>query len=593
LNWFRQILFLRIRCCNNKNCTSDFSDFLGGTNLLPDPKLPSAGETADKVACLQVAVAVAAHKYGESMSYSSAIFSVQATQAETPLVSSENLQDAQMSVPPASAGGIADMSLPPTVEDIAPQAEGPLLAGDAMDTVEDGSEEGKAQMSPQQQHKKKGTARVVKSQRGGKSAGGSTGRKKGGGPGGRRKKAAASNENAAVNGAGEGGEGGGSGADANANEDESESDQGTYCICHGPDDHRFMISCDSCSDWFHGDCVGMDKETGEKLVQQYVCPRCEEPRARHVTRYKKLCALPGCGEPSRIYNAKDPSVFCSKAHCDAWWEMMVSGLPKSKGVIGGRGGAATAAGVVAGDVLTQADFVGLLDRHGREPAREGSTWKLGDEPFAIEPSFWDKARMDEVLTEEERLFVTASSQDRRALQEEVVLCKKQLQLLDMAAERRKQLIVAAGASSNKDMCGYDYNLDAVGSSAAFAALEKSARGQAIFAAGRLDPPPQAADEDQEDPDPDVAKKAMAAAWASAGPPPSAAGDWTCRAKRCKPHGAWYNSMVKGVRHTIKQLTGEAKEKLEAEVRMQECAAVRYQRRAREANWVEEIVDTDD
>jgi COMPASS component SPP1 len=506
------------------------------------------------------------------MSKSGPVLSMQPDQSRE---TSEQAQDVAMTAPsqtwdgtpaetPDSEGNI------PSTEDFVPKFEQTDPANVLVAVAgESGPMADANKPKSPQQHKKKGTAKVVKPRKGGK-AGGPAKRKTGGASAKKKKTAGAAADGADSEGALHGGDAEEDGSVAG--DDGSESDQGTYCICHGPDDHRFMISCDSCSDWFHGNCVGMDKETGEKLVQQYVCPRCEEPRVRFVTRYKKLCALPGCDEPARIYNAKDPSVFCGKLHCDQWWETMIGRLPKGK-----------AGAVVAGDVLTQADFVGLLDRQGQDGAKHGAQWKLGEKPFTIKPSFWDQVPLEEALTAEELVFVTASSADRRALQQEIVLCKKQLQLLDMAAERRKQLILAAGTGANKDMCGYDYNLDAVGSSAAFAAFDHSARGQAIFAAGSLDPP-MANEGNGETKD--------AVAWEGSGPPPNAAGDWTCRARRCKPHGAWYNSMVKSVRHTMKQLAAEAKEKHEAEMRVQDCAAVRYQRRPREANWVEEIMDTD-
>jgi hypothetical protein len=34
-----------------------------------------------------------------------------------------------------------------------------------------------------------------------------------------------------------------------------------YCLCRGGDDGDSMISCDSCQDWFHSNCVGFVKHS--------------------------------------------------------------------------------------------------------------------------------------------------------------------------------------------------------------------------------------------------------------------------------------------------------------------------------------------
>lgn len=61
-----------------------------------------------------------------------------------------------------------------------------------------------------------------------------------------------------------------------------------YCICRQPHNNRFMICCDRCEEWFHGDCVGISEARGrllERNGEDYICPNCtilqvqDEPNA--------------------------------------------------------------------------------------------------------------------------------------------------------------------------------------------------------------------------------------------------------------------------------------------------------------------------
>ena len=47
-----------------------------------------------------------------------------------------------------------------------------------------------------------------------------------------------------------------------------------YCICNGPNDGSFMMACDFCDEWFHGNCAGVTEKQGHK-TDLYVCPECK------------------------------------------------------------------------------------------------------------------------------------------------------------------------------------------------------------------------------------------------------------------------------------------------------------------------------
>ncbi|KAJ8939720.1 hypothetical protein NQ314_011006 [Rhamnusium bicolor] len=58
-----------------------------------------------------------------------------------------------------------------------------------------------------------------------------------------------------------------------------------YCICRSSDSSRFMIACDACEEWYHGDCIKISEKEA-KLIKQYFCIRCKEEDPTLVTRWR-------------------------------------------------------------------------------------------------------------------------------------------------------------------------------------------------------------------------------------------------------------------------------------------------------------------
>ncbi|XP_015188319.1 PREDICTED: CXXC-type zinc finger protein 1-like [Polistes dominula] len=58
-----------------------------------------------------------------------------------------------------------------------------------------------------------------------------------------------------------------------------------YCICRSSDSSRFMIGCDACEEWYHGDCINIT-EKDAKHIKQFFCIRCKEEDPTLITRYK-------------------------------------------------------------------------------------------------------------------------------------------------------------------------------------------------------------------------------------------------------------------------------------------------------------------
>ncbi|WBW75226.1 Set1C PHD finger subunit Spf1 [Schizosaccharomyces osmophilus] len=80
-----------------------------------------------------------------------------------------------------------------------------------------------------------------------------------------------------------------------------------YCLCKGPDDGRWMLGCDGCEDWFHGECVNIP-ESYDELTVQYFCPSCMAS-GRGVTAWKRKCRLRECSKPAEV-----SSKYCCHEH---------------------------------------------------------------------------------------------------------------------------------------------------------------------------------------------------------------------------------------------------------------------------------------
>lgn len=344
-----------------------------------------------------------------------------------------------------------------------------------------------------------------------------------------------------------------------------ESDNGPYCLCRGPDDHRWMIFCEHCEDWFHGECINMSKDIGESLIEKFICPNCTTDDL--LTLYKKTCALTGCRRPARVAQ-EEQSVFCSNEHAQTWWERMIAKLPKTKGKGGG-----------VNDQLIQEEFMALLSG-GLSGVDEEGLWRLVKTPFSDEkPKEEDKGQgqlfrclllmiqltdlfldneedASKHLSEEEKEFLENAAAARFHLAEETLLCHKMLTLLDLAHSRR-QAAISAG-HFKEDICGYDQRLDTISARDAFAAFAKSPEGEAILKASKLGDPLGEADE----------VRGM------------------CERKRCKIHSGWYKMLSLGIKYQIRELASQAGEVGEEEKVVRQAAKERWRRRQSEKNWVE-------
>ncbi|KAI5814760.1 hypothetical protein BZA77DRAFT_318013 [Pyronema omphalodes] len=93
-----------------------------------------------------------------------------------------------------------------------------------------------------------------------------------------------------------------------------------YCICRKPDTGKWMIGCDGCEDWYHGECVDIKEEDAD-LIDKYYCQYCTTPTL--TTTWRRMCRLPSCRRPAQT-TAVPPSKYCSSDHGILYMKSLLS-----------------------------------------------------------------------------------------------------------------------------------------------------------------------------------------------------------------------------------------------------------------------------
>lgn len=59
-----------------------------------------------------------------------------------------------------------------------------------------------------------------------------------------------------------------------------------YCICRRPDINCFMIGCEKCNEWFHGDCIQITEKMA-KGIRQWYCQQCRVNDPTLAIKYRQ------------------------------------------------------------------------------------------------------------------------------------------------------------------------------------------------------------------------------------------------------------------------------------------------------------------
>ncbi|XP_051939439.1 nucleosome-remodeling factor subunit BPTF-like isoform X1 [Hippocampus zosterae] len=108
---------------------------------------------------------------------------------------------------------------------------------------------------------------------------------------------------------------------------DTKKDTKLYCICKTPyDETKFYIGCDLCTNWYHGECVGIT-EKAAKDMDDYICLECKQGRKSTKEELYCICQTPydesqfyiGCDRCQNWYHGRCVGILQSEAnHIDEY-----------------------------------------------------------------------------------------------------------------------------------------------------------------------------------------------------------------------------------------------------------------------------------
>ncbi|XP_032900050.1 nucleosome-remodeling factor subunit BPTF isoform X1 [Amblyraja radiata] len=101
---------------------------------------------------------------------------------------------------------------------------------------------------------------------------------------------------------------------------ESKKDTKLYCICKTPyDESKFYIGCDLCTNWYHGECVGITEKEAKKM-DEYICNECKRAQEGSSEELYCICRTP--------YDESQFYIGCDR--CQNWYHGRCVGILQSE-----------------------------------------------------------------------------------------------------------------------------------------------------------------------------------------------------------------------------------------------------------------------
>ncbi|XP_069050734.1 nucleosome-remodeling factor subunit BPTF isoform X2 [Lepisosteus oculatus] len=104
---------------------------------------------------------------------------------------------------------------------------------------------------------------------------------------------------------------------------DSKKDTKLYCVCKTPyDESKFYIGCDLCTNWYHGECVGITEKEAKKM-DDYICNECKRAQEGNSEELYCICRTP--------YDESQFYIGCDR--CQNWYHGRCVGILQSEATL--------------------------------------------------------------------------------------------------------------------------------------------------------------------------------------------------------------------------------------------------------------------